>query len=463
MPDRGYPLEPDAAQRRELSERVVAFAESFVADRSTSPASSDALAPPTLAALQAPPPEDGTDLAPLLDLLSDVVDTGFDTASGTHMSYIPGGAIYSAALAGFLGAVTNRYTGGNHASPGAIALEQSVNRWLCSLFDLPETAAAILLSGGSIANLTAAVTARSRFGDDFRDGVVYTSERAHHSVEKAARIAGIAGDRIRTVPADRALRLDADALRDAIALDQAAGLRPMMIVATAGTTDTGAIDPLVECAAIASASGAWLHVDAAYGGFFVLTERGRRRLAGIELADSITLDAHKSLFLPFGVGGLVVRDRRSLIEAHEGRGAYMQDLVDSADFPQFFALGPELTRPFRGLSVWLPLHLHGVGRFRIELDRMLDLAEHAATVIGAIDGVELAAATDLSVVSFRSVHGDDDTRRIFDAVNAARAVHLSSTTVDDTFTIRIALLSQRTTTEKLETLLRHIRQLARPR
>jgi len=192
----------------------------------------------------------------------------------------------------------------------------------------------------------------------------------------------------------------------------------------------------------------------------VLTDRGRERLDGIHLADSITVDAHKSLFLPFGIGGLVVRSRRHLVEAHEGRGAYMQDLVDSDLLPQYFAMGPELTRPFRGLAVWLPLHLHGVGRFRQELDRMLDLADATTQTLEAMPGVELATGTDLTVISFRSTAGEARTRTIFDGINASRIAHVSSTTIDGLFTIRLALLSQRTSQKRLDRVVALIGRLA---
>ena len=224
------------------------------------------------------------------------------------------------------------------------------------------------------------MTARDQLGNDFGDGVIYTSERSHHSIPKAARIAGIASERIRFVPVDHRLRMDPDALDAMVSADIEAGLRPMMIVATAGTTDTGAIDPLNSCADIAARATTWFHVDAAYGGFFQLTERGRERFEGIDRADSITVDAHKSLFLPFGVGGLLVRDIATLVDAHSGHGVYMQD-VAAAGTPHFFQLGVELTRPNRGINVWLPLHLHGVNQLTAVLDSMLDLAEWSAATL----------------------------------------------------------------------------------
>ncbi|GJM37899.1 MAG: hypothetical protein DHS20C19_12660 [Acidimicrobiales bacterium] len=441
----GLPLEPSAADRDELSGGILEFLHRWIDARDGAPASWPEPDGALIDSLLRAPSVDGIALDQLLDAVGRAADTGFDTAGGAMLSYIPSGGLYTAALGGLVGSVTNQYTGGAHASPGMTAIEESVVRWMVALFGLPATGGGVLLSGGSMANQVAVVTARSKLGDDFRDGVVYCSTRTHHSVEKAARIAGIGADRVRLIASDEHRRLDMDALARQVAEDTNNGLRPMMIVANAGTTDTGAIDPLNACADIAAASGAWFHADAAYGGFFQLTERGRARLSGIERADSITVDAHKSLFLPFGVGGLLVRDRAAVVEAHQGRGAYMQD-VPSTDLPHYMEMGPELTRPNRGLQVWLALNLHGTDRFRDELDRMLDLAEHAAARLASTPGVELLDAPELSVVALRAAAGDDDTRRLLDVLVSSREVHVSSTTIDDRVYVRLAFLSQRTTT-----------------
>lgn len=441
----GLPLEPSAADRDELSRGVLEFLHRWIDDRDGAPASWPEPNGALLDSLLQGPTDDGVPLDQLLDAIEQAADTGFDTAGGAMLSYIPSGGIYTAALGGLIGAVTNQYTGGAHASPGMTAIEESVVRWMVELFGLPTTGGGVLLSGGSIANQVAVVTARSRLGDDFRDGVVYCSTRTHHSVAKAARIAGINTDRIRLIASDENRRLEMGALARQVEDDRAHGLRPMLIVANAGTTDTGAIDPLDACADIAAESGAWFHADAAYGGFFQLTERGRTRLRGIERADSITVDAHKSLFLPFGVGGLLVRERATVVEAHQGRGAYMQD-VPSTDLPHYMEMGPELTRPNRGLQVWLALNLHGIQRFRDELDRMLDLAEHAAARLASIPGVDVLDDPELSVVAFRASSGDDATRRLLDVLITSREVHVSSTTIDGRVYVRLAFLSQRTTT-----------------
>lgn len=442
-------LEPNSAERLALGNEVLEFLDDWIERRNDSPASWPEHHDRLITELLAEPGEDGRDLTGLLESIDRATNTGFDTAGPGFLSYIPSGGLYSAALGALIGSATNQYTGGSHASPGMTALEESVIRWMTTLFGLPQSAGGLLVSGGSIANQIAVVTARSRFGDDFSDGVIYASTRAHHSVEKAARIAGISKERFRLVDTDAHRRLDPHVLERCIREDVQNGLRPMMIVANAGSTDTGAIDPLHACADIAADAGAWFHADGAYGGFFRLTERGNERLNGIERADSITVDAHKSLFLPFGIGGLLVREPSTVVDAHEGVGSYMQD-INSGDLPHYMEMGPELTRPNRGIQVWLALNLHGVSRFRDELDRMLDLAERAADKLAAIPGLELIDRPQLSVVAFRARSGDDVTRALLEALNESRELHVSSTKIDDDMYLRFAFLNQRATDEVVD-------------
>jgi aromatic-L-amino-acid decarboxylase len=443
MSDVHLPLNADVDDVIAVEDAVLSFVNQFLETRSIAPASLPPATPGLIAELLSPPPADGVPIDELLETFSAAMDTGFDTTAPGFLSYIPTGGLFTSALGSFLGAATNQYTGGQHAAPGAVAIEQSVIDWMTSLFGLPDGSGGILLSGGSQANLTAVVTARERLGEDFGDGIIYASERSHHSITKAARIAGIASTRIRLVPVDDTLRMDAGALETVVLEDIAAGFRPMMIVATAGTTDTGAIDPLGRCSEIAVRTGAWFHVDAAYGGFFQLTDRGRERLSGIESADSITVDAHKSLFLPFGVGGLLVRDISTLVDAHSGQGVYMQD-VGEGETPHFFQLGTELTRPYRGINVWLPLQLHGVDQFTAALDTMLDLAEWSAETLAGMAGIEVVTEPELSIVAFRSVRGDAASQRIFEHLSSTSELHVSSTVIDGLFTLRLAFLSHRT-------------------
>jgi aromatic-L-amino-acid decarboxylase len=275
-------------------------------------------------------------------------------------------------------------------------------------------------------------------------------------------LAGLPAAAVRVVPSDARLRMDPAALEAMLGEDP----RPFLVVGSAGTTSTGAIDPLGALADLSERHGAWFHVDAAYGGFFQLTPRGRERLAGIERADSITLDPHKGLFMPYGSGILLVRDFEALGAAHSVDASYLQDLAgEHGGVPDFSAYSPELSRGFRGLRVWLPLHLHGVAAFREALDEKLDLAEHAAAELAATDGIELVpdGPPELSNVAFRLRDGDDDANRALqDAVNAARRVFISSTVLGGRFTLRFSILSFRTDRDRIDEALALVRQAAAP-
>jgi aromatic-L-amino-acid decarboxylase len=243
--------------------------------------------------------------------------------------------------------------------------------------------------------------------------------------------------------------MDPAALRAAIREDRAAGFDPFLVVGSAGSTDTGTVDPLPALAEVVADEGLWLHVDAAYGGFFQLTERGRAAIDGIALADSIAVDPHKGLSIPFGVGALLVRDEGHLIDANQGRGAYLREEDHYSGIRDIASLGPELSRPFRALQMWLPLHLHGVAPFRQALDSSLDLAEYAYRRLSGIDGLDTPWAPDLSIVAFR-FEDDELGRRALEAVNRDRVVHLSPTTIDDRFVLRFAILNRRTTQDHID-------------
>jgi aromatic-L-amino-acid decarboxylase len=256
--------------------------------------------------------------------------------------------------------------------------------------------------------------------------------------------------------------MDVDALARMVAEDREAGLVPFAVVASAGTTNTGAVDPIDAIGEVARAEGLWLHVDAAYGGFFQLTERGRARFAGIERADSITLDPHKGLFLPYGTGALVVREGQKLREGHHvGTSAYLQDLAADAHIPNFTEYSAELSRDFRGLRVWFPLKLHWVAAFREALDEKLDLAQHLYEQLKAIPELELPWEPELSIVPFRLRDGDDAAnRRLLAAINDSRRVFLSSTVLEGRFTLRACILSHRTHGDRIDECVEIVRRAA---
>ena len=443
-------LEPGHQERAELAESVLGVLQDWFDRADTMQASGVELGDDLAARLMSPPSEEGRSLESILAEVEEAGRSGVFHPSGGHLSYIPNAGLYTAALAEFLAAGLNRYTGVSGAAPGMSAIEHGTVRWMASLFDMGESASGLIVSGGSMANLTAVVAARTtRLGDVFTDGVIYVTRHTHHSVEKAARIAGFRKDQIRAVGIDKGLRMDPDALSNAIAEDRAAGRDPFLVVGSGGTTDTGTIDPLAALAEVVASEGLWLHVDAAYGGFFQLTSRGRAALSGIEQADSIAIDPHKGLSVPFGVGALLVRDESHLIDANQGRGAYLREEDHDSGIRDIASLGPELTRPFRALQMWLPLHLHGVALFRDALDTSLDLAEYAHRRLLDIDGLEVPWKPDLSVVAFRF---EDDAlgRLTLESMNRERVVHLSPTTIDDRFVLRFAILNRRTTRDHLD-------------
>ena len=454
---RGLPLEPSSDELHDLGGAALDLVVDFVGRRPTAPAVDLDGAHDLVDTLLAPPPEEGRPFADLLSLIGDAADVAVDTAGPGYMAYIPGGGLPGAAIAELVTLAVNRYPTVAALAPGLTAVEASVARWLCDIVGFPPEAQGILTSGGSMATFSAIVAARhARLGDDASDGVLYVSDQIHHSVAKAARLAGLPERAVRVLPADGDLRLDAGGLADAIEADRAAGRRPFLVVASAGTTNTGAVDPLADIAGVARIHDVWLHVDAAYGGFFLLTDRGRARFAGIERADSVTLDPHKGMFLPYGTGALVVRDGDALRAAHRVGAIYLQDLAPGA-LPDFADYSPELSRELRGLRVWLPLHLHGVGAFRHALDEKLDLARAVHEAVAGLPELELPWETELSVVAFRHRDGDDAGRRLLERVNASRRVFLSSTTVDDRFVVRVCILSHRTHRDRVDEAIELIR------
>jgi len=443
-------LEPDREHRTEMAAQIMDYLDEWLERAPAMDAAGIDLEPEILADLGRPPTEEGRPLDEILGDIDLAGRPGIYHPSGGHLSYIPNAGLYTAALADLLATGLNRYTGVATAAPGFSAIEHGVVDWMCSLFGLSPDASGLLLSGGSMANLTGIVTARTAvLGDDFTTGVIYVTPHTHHSIAKAARLAGFRNDQLVVTTVDEDLRLDPDDLERRIVSDRAAGRRPFLVVASAGSTDTGTVDPLEQVATVASDEDIWLHVDAAYGGFFQLTERGRVALSGIEGADSIALDPHKGLSIPFGVGALVVAEERKLVDAHQGRGAYLREEDSHMGIRDIASLGPELSRPFRGLSVWLPLQLHGIAPFRQALDLTLDLAEHAYERLSGVAGVETPWEPDLSIVAFR-FEDDDVGRAALAAVNEDRRAHVSPTLVDGRFVFRLAILNRRTTADHVD-------------
>ena len=465
---RARALEPDPAQRDELFTKVRRYAEAFL-DRIDDGPTYLATEDQGIGLYDSPISEQGISLDEVLRLLAEHVDRpGLNPASGGHMGYVPGGGIPLSAFGDFLADITNRYSGVFFANPGAVRMENMLLRWMADLVGYPKEAAGNLTSGGSVGNLIGVVAAREAHdlkAGDFSRSVIYLSEQVHHSVNKAIRIAGLKECPVRYVPLDARYRMRADALDALIAQDKRAGQHPWLVVASAGTTDTGAVDPLAEIAEVAREHGLWFHVDGAYGAFFALCEAGRRILHGMERSDSVVMDPHKGLFLPYGTGAVLVREPQHLLKSHHYMPNYFQDMVEAPDELSPADLSPELTKHFRGLRLWLPLKLLGVAPFRACLEEKLLLARYFYQKIQDIDGFEVGPPPDLSVVTYRYLpargNADDFNRRLVEAIHQDGRVFISSTVLDGKFTLRLAALAFRTHRSTVDLLLEILEEKAR--
>lgn len=385
---------------------------------------------------------------------TEVAENGINAASPKHLGYIPGGGVFTSAVADFIVAVTNPFSGAYYASPGAATMENEVIDWLKSVFLFPDNSVGCLSSGGSISTLIALTAARDRFkikNNKIQSSVVYLSEQVHHSTQKALRIIGLEDVIIRFLPLNHEHKIIPANLQKLIENDKATGLNPFLIIATAGTTDTGAIDPLDNLADIAARFKLWFHVDAAYGGFFILTSK-KELFKGIERADSLVVDPHKGLFLPYGVGAVLVKDSDAVLHSHFYTANYMQDGHNEELLKSPANLSPELTKHFRGLRVWLPLQFHGIEPFVSCLEEKLLLVKYFRYKLTHI-GFCLGPEPDLSVSYFwYPFESDSDVknRQLMDVIHKDGSVFLSSSVIDERFVIRIAILAFRTKKETID-------------
>ncbi|MBX5437951.1 MAG: aminotransferase class V-fold PLP-dependent enzyme [Thermoflavifilum sp.] len=383
-------------------------------------------------------------------------DVSLNAASGGHLAYIPGGGLYYAALGDYLAAVTNKYSTVFYISPAAVKMENILIRWMCELVGYPvDKSGGYLTSGGSLANLSAIVAARDAKqvkAERIPRSTVYFTHQVHHCVLKDLRVAGLAECVIREVPMTDAYEMRPEALQQMIEEDLRNGLYPWLVVASAGSTDVSAIDPLNEIADIAEKYGLWFHVDAAYGGFFLLTDIGKQKMKGIHRADSIVMDPHKGLFMPYGTGAVIVKDVQTLWRSNHFDANYMQDAIPYHDEISPADISPELSRHFRGLRVWLPLQLHGLKPFRAALEEKILLTQYFYHQVKAI-GFETGPFPELSVMIYRYVpdHLKDNitainelNARILKKVNADGKVFISSTSLNGQYWLRLAVLSFRT-------------------
>jgi len=448
-------FEFSAREMRAMADAVVARVIAHVVSLPGQPVRGDVHAEDLCRAMREPVPDAPSPLEPLLRAyFDDWLPRSFTAPHPGYLAYVPGGGVFPAALADFIADATNRFTGIFSPAPALVQLEANALDWIRDWMQFPPAARGLFTTGGSMSNFNAVLCARERhLGPDIRAGVLYASTQVHHCVPKAAKAAGILPDRVRFVAVDERFRLRLDALERAVAEDRARGLRPFFVVCSAGTVNTGAVDPIEAVADVCAREGLWLHVDGAYGGFFHAVPELRPCLAGLPRADSLTLDPHKGLFLPYGTGCLLVRDGAALRAAHAlpVEAAYLPNTVDPEEFYDPSAHGPDLSRGFPGLRVWLSLKLFGAAKYRAALAEKRALALDAADRIGRIPGVVVAAPPELSLFAFH-LHWpgatlddeNDATRDLLERVVRRQRVFLTGCSVGGRFLARVCVLSFRT-------------------
>lgn len=445
-------LEPSEEQRDKLLNEVKDYSNNFLNNLSSTRAYSAGRANTEVFALG----DKKKPLKKILEIYSkEVASKGIKPASGGHLGYIPGGGIYSSSLGDYLVDITNEYAGISFASPGAVAMEHELLNWIKSMFRFPDTAVGNLTSGGSIANMIGLTAARDKYkikGQLIERSVVYLSPQVHHSITKALRIIGLEDVVVRHLQLDENSKISAEDLSEKIKNDKNAGLNPFLVIASAGTTDTGAIDPLNKIGHLAGEHKLWYHIDAAYGGFFILTEDRKLFFEGIELADSLAVDPHKGLFLPFGLGMALVKDKEAVFHSHHHSATYMQDARENAAAIDPADVSPELTKHFRAMRLWLPLQLHGIKPFIACLEEKLLLTRYFRDQLRE-KGFKLGPEPDLTVSYFWWPFPDGDenflNRQLLKEIHKNGDIFMSSTIINGRFVIRMAVLSFRT---KLETI-----------
>lgn len=490
------PLDLDHATMQALGRRVADAVAEHLATLGEQPVITTGLPAEARRRIAAPAPEEPTGFDTLLATLQD--DVLAYAAREPHpgfLGYVPGCPTFPAVMGDWLATGYNLFAGVWPVAEGPNALELAVLEWFRAWVGMPPGTGGLLTNGGSGATLTAVVAARDAAlagvgaGDDparLARLTLYTSDQAHSAVQRAAWIAGVPRANVRVLPTDAGFRLQVPALRAAVAADRAAGLLPFLVAASAGTTSTGAVDPLDEIADVCAAERLWLHADAAYGGFAVLTERGRRLLAGLGRCDSVALDPHKWLFVPFECGCLLARDPARLRAAFAVDPDYLRDVaangagtggMAASAFPDgpvnFSDYGEQLTRQSRALKVWLGVRYFGLSAVRAEIDRAVDLAAHAERLARAEPSLEVLAPAQLGVLCFRVRPGAGDgealdgaapdgaaldalNARVNAAVNAGGRYLVSSTRLRGAFALRLCVLGYRTTAADVEGLLRAV-------
>lgn len=376
-------------------------------------------------------------------------------------SFVPGPSNYISAMADGLASGFNVFSGGWQASPAAAGMEIAAMRWLLKIFGFPQKkGGGIFTSGGSMANLTALIAARTvKCGDDFSKSIIYLSDQAHSSNIKAIRVLGFKKDQIRIIPTDNEFKFSLNKLKNEIAKDRIKGLQPFCLIATAGTTNTGTVDPLSELSAICKKEDIWFHIDGAYGGFAILSDKGKLLLKGIEKADSVTIDPHKWFYQPYEIGCLLVRNHNWLKGAFTEKPEYLRDIEGNTSEINFYDHGIELTRRFRALKFYMSIKTFGLGEFRKAITYNISLAEATEAYLRKSPAWQVISPATLAVINFRynpignklsEKELDDLNQYISKSVVDSKKALLVTTVLNGQIVLRMCLINPRTTNKDIK-------------
>jgi aromatic-L-amino-acid decarboxylase len=454
-------IELSREQMREFGYRVVDLLTEHFAGMAEAPVGAKADPAAIWERFAAAPDEEPHDPLQLLTRIEhEVLPNNLHVDHPRFFAFVPGPNNFVSAMSDALVAGFNVFNGTWLGGSAAAAVEMAVIRWFCRWCELPETAGGLFVSGGSAANETALVAARHALLHDRVDGaVVYFSDQTHSSVERALRVIGFAPEQMRKLACDADFRLPLESLREAIAADRAAGLRPFCIVANAGTTKTGAVDSLNEIAQLCRAEEMWMHVDGAYGAATMLCERGRNELEGLGRADSLSLDPHKWLFQSFECGCVLLRDAELLKAAFRITPDYLRDVHRHVAEVNFCDYGIQLTRSFRALKVWLSLQTFGPAAFRRAIERGFELAEFAEAELRR-RGWEILAPAQMAIVCFRIAGDDAAQTQLVEALLRDGYAFLTSTTLRGRTALRFCTINPRTTEADILGTIERIERLA---
>lgn len=416
------------------------------------------------------PPEDARPAVEVLEQVArDILPIAARHDHPRFFAFIPSSPTWPGVLADFMAAGYNVNACTWLVASGPSQLELVVIDWFRCWLGYPEGAGGLLTSGGSAASVNAFVAAREEAGCPER-ATVYMSDQSHSAHIRAARIIGIRPECMRMIPCDKHFRLDVEALARAVAEDRVQGFNPIAICANAGTSSTGTIDPLEAMADFCEAEGIWLHVDAAYGGFAVVTKEGQKLLRGIERADSIGLDAHKWFFQPYEAGSLLVKDVRTLERAFSVHHDVLQDTIWGGNHPNFSDRSLQLSRSFRALKIWMSVQTFGMAAFRGAVSKGMQLAARAGEYIQESLAMELLNPVSLGIVVFRVNPASAELgEEVLEKINRAVLAHIfwdnralmSSTTIGKKFSLRMCIMNYTTTWDDVRETLETVTQFGK--